>query len=100
MNSYLSRATKFYEKVVLIATKHRHLYEKFASIANIGLIEMKCENYEKALKYLTDACEYFEKIGKRDTLKMIYENMANIYIRLGNHDLSNIFYNKMLNWET
>jgi len=94
--SYLSRATEFYEKVISIATKHRQLFEKFASIANIGLVEMVCENYEKALKYMSEACEYFEKIGKRDTLKMLYENTSRIYLILGNQEMSNNFYNKIL----
>lgn len=63
---------------------------------NLGVVELKRNNFGRSIQYYEQAIEYFEKIGAKTQAAVCYQNMGYSYAQLNSNEEAEIAYDKSI----
>ena len=91
-------ALEYFKLALEKAEKSQDLEEKANLCTNIGIVHTIQENYDLSLKYCQKAIDTASLAGKENILWEAYFEIANAYMRQGNHEKSLENYKKSISF--
>ncbi|MBN2541750.1 tetratricopeptide repeat protein, partial [bacterium] len=90
------KALMYYEQALEINRNIGSRKSEAVNLHNIGTANFRTGNYEKALEYTRAGLQIHKDIGEGEWVRKSYEQIGNIYTRMGELDSSRIAYQRAI----